>query len=819
MKSFLVVILNIFLLALGCSLRQEKKNDIPAIQSSMIWTSTELSEKGEYVVFRKSFDLAESGSTAKLQLFADARYLLWINGQYVLRGPCRFNPKRPEYDVVDIHKYLRKGKNTIVVLVHNYGNAINGRIMKHSPGLCSLLEISGKEILRTDATWRANCKTRYLPSPESWNTIPDMMDARIDAGDWVSTDFDDSSWMRANTIDGNHWGKMFPREIPLARETELMELKLLPLKELLTEVLPVELTTGQEIIVDFGKMAMAYTSMDLEADEGSQMTMKYALRYKNGKLAEMYGGGNHFIARSGLQSFITTDQWGSHYMEVKCITGRIKILKIKITDRRYPFERLGSFSCSDEMLTKLWDMAVNTIEVTSDDAYGSDARERNEWLQDPAQPNFITTQVALAGSDTEGKKIFSDPRLLRNILRHSAQSQLPNGQLLATFPTDRGPEDCHYVIEDYSCQWFEALKMYYDATGDKEFVRELWPTAVAQLKWFLDHRTPHGLLLAREYCSFDNPFAYVTCEGATINAYFYDALRISYELAFLIDESQQAAEYQQAAEQLKTAFNKEFWNEKEKAYNSAFLNDKLYAPTVHAQLIPLHYGLVPENRQTDVRKWFLANYKNLGMRHCCTNNDTGKMVEMKAGIDMPVVYYWVFQELYRMNTELMDQEVISEIRRRWSPMVWYQQDAGTLSESFTDEKGEGASESCHNYGSVPAYFLSSYILGVRRIGTVNEKQLLIEPRLGDLTFAEGVVVTEFGAVPVSWKKSADAKSLSFKVSIPEGIKAEIRFPLLSERSTLILNGKVLSENDVKTEGRWMVVQNVSVECSGSVNSN
>jgi hypothetical protein len=167
------------------------------------------------------------------------------------------------------------------------------------------------------------------------------------------------------------------------------------------------------------------------------------------------------------------------------------------------------------------------------------------------------------------------------------------------------------------------------------------------------------------------------------------------------------------------------------------LNDKLYAPTVHAQLIPLHYGLVPENRQNDVRKWFLSNYKNPGIWHVCNNPDFEKMVDMKAGINFPVMYYWVFSELYRMNTEQQDQEVISEIRRRWTPMVLYQQDAGTLSESFTDEKGDGASESCHNYGSTPAYFLSSYVLGVRRIGTINEKQLLIEPRLGDLTFADG----------------------------------------------------------------------------------
>jgi hypothetical protein len=205
------------------------------------------------------------------------------------------------------------------------------------------------------------------------------------------------------------------------------------------------------------------------------------------------------------------------------------------------------------------------------------------------------------------------------------------------------------------------------------------------------------------------------------------------------------------------------------------------------------------------------------MKHVCNNPDFEKMVNQKAGINMPVTYYWVFQELYRMNTAQMDLEVIQEIRRRWTPMVSFLHNTGTLAESFMDENGVGSSEACHNYGSVPAYFLSSYILGVRRIGTVTEKQLLIEPRLGDLTFAEGIVVTEFGAVPISWKKSVDDKSLSFRILIPEGIQAEIRLPSLSEKSTLTLNGKVLSKTEMKSEGRWMVVRNVSGECSGIIN--
>jgi hypothetical protein len=822
MKSILICFAQILLLTFICQGQKQVLNKDSLIQSAMIWSSNSPDGKQANVAFRKTFDLDNLSQSAILEIFADSRYMLWINGQYVLRGPCRFNPKRPEYDVVDVQSFLKKGKNTIVVLAQNNGNAINGRIMKHVPGLTAILEISGKEILRTDNTWRTNEKTRYVNSESSWNTIPDVIDARIDNGEWMLNDFDDSSRSFAKKTAGNQWGMMYPREIPLPTETELTILKELPSGRFLSDVLPLELTAGQEILVDFGQMAMAYTSMDLNADEGSQLKMKYALRYANGKPSEMYGGGNTYTARAGLQSFITTDQWCSHYMLIKCISGRITLLGVRITDRRYPFERIGRFTTSEPLLNTLWEMAIKTIEVTSDDGYGSDARERNEWIQDASKASFATTRVATAGPGKDGKQVFSDPRLLKNMLRHAAQMQLPNGQLLATFPTDRGPEDCHYVIEDYSSQWFEALQSYYEATGDKAFIREMWTNAVAQIDWFLANRTPRGLLLAREYTSFDNPLAYITCEGATINAFFYEALRASAYLAKVLGEEQKSGCYQKAADELKTVYNKLFWNKTEGVYNAAFIGDKIYAPTVHAQLIALHYGLVPGDRKASVQNWFLANYKNPGMTHCCTNPDFEKMVNQKSGVNMPVVYYWVFTELYRINTEKQDQEVIQEIIRRWSPMVHFLKNTGTLAESFMDDNGVGSTQACHNYGAVPAYFLSSYILGVRMDGPVWKKQLLIEPRLGDLSFAEGIVVTEYGAVAVSWKRSDNGKSLSYSLSIPNGVRATVRFPKLSDKTTLILNGEVLMEDgiskkNVTTNGRWIVIQNVTGELTGKIN--
>jgi alpha-L-rhamnosidase len=175
------------------------------------------------------------------------------------------------------------------------------------------------------------------------------------------------------------------------------------------------------------------------------------------------------------------------------------------------------------------------------------------------------------------------------------------------------------------------------------------------------------------------------------------------------------------------------------------------------------------------------------------------MISNKSGIDMPVMFYWVFHELYRMDTPHTDLEALHEMRRRWKYMVELQQDAGTLSEKFVLADGSGASESCHNYGAMPAWFLSSYVLGVRRDGPVWENKLLIEPRPADLTSAEGVVATEHGPVRVSWRK--DEGCLQISCTVPAGTTATLRLP--NSGGAVTLDGQTISKPVI--QGRHVIL--------------
>jgi alpha-L-rhamnosidase len=123
---------------------------------------------------------------------------------------------------------------------------------------------------------------------------------------------------------------------------------------------------------------------------------------------------------------------------------------------------------------------------------------------------------------------------------------------------------------------------------------------------------------------------------------------------------------------------------------------------------------------------------------------------------------------------------------------------GTLGEQFDDK-----SYYCHDFGPIPSTFLSSYVLGVRRDGPIWHKRIIVQPRLGDLTEAEGVVVTRFGPVPVEWKRLAGG-SLGFRINVPDGVKATVSIPRLSGLPILIVDGN--AESRAKPTDRFLTFE-------------
>ena len=756
-----------------------------ALSASLIWTGQPDADqkRGACVAFRKHFQLADVESPVALQIFADTRYMLWVNGRYVQRGPARFEPKAPEYDCMDITTNLHNGDNVIVVLVAS--RISNGKTRMHAPGLAARVAQAGKIICATDATWKWSDQTRYRQVTTNWANIYDTVDARVEDGDWTLPDYDDSKWAAAQPAQ-NSWGALTARRIPLLGETVVTP-------DWNATNWPVTLNGGEEIGFTFPHLVLAYAQIEVDADEGSEFQLVYLPETSMGRGASAQ---NRFICRAGKQTFITTDTHSIYEGRIRVKSGRVTLLGVKFVERLYPFEQVGTFESSDPLLNRLWKTCVRGLEVVSEDAYVDCAdRERVEWMDcDP--PAFDVTRAVMAGPAAGGQTVNSDPRLLEEMLRRTAYTLQPGGWVKAHTSSDRF--DIHAKMEDRACDWVEGARRYYESCGQTNVICEIWPAIVAQMNYFLDRRTPRGLVLAREWVVWGDPVGYQTCEGTALNAFIYRALADAAFLGNVIGEKKQAQQFDRAAKDLAAAINKVLWDKGAGTYYAGYydlaaakkardyrllklkVENNLIEPTRHAALFTLDQGVVPESRQASATKYL--------MTHPPTENDI-------------MQYYYFFKQQYTADDPVQDLAVLNKQRTEWKDMAFSPYEA-----AFEGLHSWGSQAHC--YGMFPAYFLSSYVLGVRLDGPVQNKSLLIEPRLADLTGASGTVETELGPVTVSWKQEGNQWNYTIDGSkLTAGTSIHLRLPVGTGKFSAELDADILKAgaHKVKHQGRWLDV--------------
>lgn len=75
---------------------------------------------------------------------------------------------------------------------------------------------------------------------------------------------------------------------------------------------------------------------------------------------------------------------------------------------------------------------------------------------------------------------------------------------------------------------------------------------------------------------------------------------------------------------------------------------------------------------------------------------------------------------------------------------------------------------CHGWASGPTTWLSRHVLGIEPVG-IGFKEVRIEPHLGNLEWAEGTFPTPYGVISVRHEKKADG-TVASEIKLPKGIK-------------------------------------------------
>lgn len=194
----------------------------PMARGSWIWAPGAENPRNLHVYFRKTFALSAPPTSAVARVTADNRYVLYINGHRVSRGPARSHTRWMAYETVDIAKYLTAGPNAIAAVVQHYGEW-TFRSQNARAGFLLEADIhNGADAMRlqTDASWKC------LPS-EAWArdvdkmdlqlAFPDVFDARKEPVGWNAATFDDSAWKSPAVIGPAGtapWTDLTPSDLP-----------------------------------------------------------------------------------------------------------------------------------------------------------------------------------------------------------------------------------------------------------------------------------------------------------------------------------------------------------------------------------------------------------------------------------------------------------------------------------------------------------------------------------------------------------------------------------------------------------------------------
>ncbi|MHB1462156.1 MAG: family 78 glycoside hydrolase catalytic domain [Armatimonadota bacterium] len=188
-----------------------------------IWTDLDDGSMNVIVCARKSFALDEAPQFANLDISADSRYVLYVNGERIANGPMRSWNHLKQYDSLEIAPWLKAGENTLAVMVTRYGVA-SGQYMDGPGGLIAQLNIDDQPVLSTDASWKWAVHNEYKRSVPrlAWGIFfTEQLTADPLFHSWMQPDFDDSDWQpgyEMGPVGTEPFVQMQTRSLPLLTE-------------------------------------------------------------------------------------------------------------------------------------------------------------------------------------------------------------------------------------------------------------------------------------------------------------------------------------------------------------------------------------------------------------------------------------------------------------------------------------------------------------------------------------------------------------------------------------------------------------------------
>lgn len=732
------------------------------------------------VLFRRTFDLAEAPDRAPFRITADSRYVLYVNGVELSRGPVRHGPRTLHYDQGDAAAALRPGRNAIAVLARYYGHRTPWwepapqTFTLGGGSLVAELALPGGEQIVTDGSWRC------LESP-AWTPVEprtlllsqpgEILDARLLDPDWTRPDFDDAGWAPARVLPARAivgsgdahppsepYGALPPRPIPpltgsVRAARSLVRTPLpggLPDSDDPFAVLTAAVRAAAQdpapgpdegpclIVADFGEIVSGHLRWEIDAQPGT--VVDAALVEVVTEAAFESAAPIRYIARGRADRFETGDPVGGRYALLAVHgAGTARLTRVEIAERFRPRPPGPYFACSDPVLEEIHRVGVRTVDLTAHDAYlDCPTREQRAWTGD----SVVHQSVDLVNNP--------DWSLARWHPRLAAQPR-PDGMLPMVAAGDFARPDVP-AIPDWALHWIRSVHNLYRYTGDRDLVADLLGAAEGVLRWFLPFRGGDGLVHdVTGWVLIDWSPVQVSGTSAALNALWGRGLADFAEMAAWLGDHGRAAWARRLHERLRDGFEI-FWDEERGAYRDHMVDGRV-RPEIseHTTAAAVCAGLVPGHRHPRTRAFLLDRAPMFTASPLADHGGDGVGPTQGAPVGergepdwdvhrqvvgaQPFFRYVVHDALALLGAA----DEIARLCRDWARLL-------DGAPSAFRECWEGGSY-CHGWSSTPARDLLVHTLGITP-AEPGYARVRIAPRLGDLAWARGAVPSPHGLISV-----------------------------------------------------------------------
>ena len=717
-------------------------------ESKSLWAKAHTLSRRS-IILRRSFKPWKTIKKAELRICGLGFYELTINNKKV--GDAEFAPLWSDYDksifynLYDVTSYLQLGDNEIRVLLGNgFYNEQGGRYHKlrisfGPPTLKFFLyviyEDGMRERLLSDENWE------WTPSPIVFNSIygGEDYDARIEPTDWK------------------------PVVIQEAPKGLLRKQIAKPVK--IMEQFPVKKTLRKDslMVLDMGQNLAGYPEITVSGKPGQYLKITPAETLTpEGLCNQKQTGRPHYytyiLKGEGKETWHPRFSYYSYrYLQIE---GDIKVLKdIKSCFIYNSAQRIGEFECSNPLINdthKLIDRAIrsNWQAVWTD----CPAREKLGWLEQ----DWLNGEALVYNYDAQS--------MIEQTMQNIVDAQHEDGSM-----PEIAPEYTQFTGSwarpfQESPEWGGAIialpMLYWQHYGELSLAREYYEPMKRYIDYLASQDSAYILKMGLgdwyDYGPGRAGFSQNTPMPLVSTAHYYQWMCYMYVLAKQLGKRDEAYAFNQRAENIRQAFNREFYDAKRKTYGTG---------SQCSLALPLYLKLVPEKDYQAVLQNLIKDIHQHGDR--LTTGDVGNRY----------LFYTLAKNGHR--------ELLYKMLNHYDvPGYGYQIKKGqtTLTEQWNPDHGASMN---HFMMAHIENLLIPDLLGIQRNGDLIE----IAPHpVGDLTWCKGSTMSAQGKVSVSWKIKKD--KFIMDIDIPEGGFADVYMPY-SDRAESIHGGHHHFEESIR----------------------